>query len=317
MKTTTLLPLIALLPLSLSPAQDAPAPSSAPAAEQPAASLTPEERALFTRWNYGHRHIRTPQWWNEEPRSLFSSRLIMEDGRPQAYEQRIAALSEDGMTLTLLTRRAAIGKAGFTYTKEVRRAMELKGLNNDAAAPYTFVRELSPPGEVEVEHWQLDPASRDLLRVTRSRFNLHDLNSMEQAPEEIAWEKPVPYSEAGVPLVRIEQRNDPKDIDHWPDPARNPNYAVSPDGKHMVYAFENATGAIQYHFDIFTREGDAWVHEPQTGSICTRWCGLDYELTDEGIIGIIIDDELEQTLTSFIPYTTGGSMNYRTSHEEQ
>lgn len=318
MKPSTLLPLIALLPLSLSAAQntaEAPVAEAATAEQQPA--LTPKERELFTRWNNGHLHIRTPRWWNEEPRSLFSSRLIMEHDHPQAYEQRIATLSEDGMTLTLLTRRADIGKAGFTYTKEVRRAMALKGLNNDTAAPYTFVRELSTPGEVEVEHWQLDPATRDLLRVTRSRFNLYDLHSMEQAPEQVAWEKPAPYSEAGSPLVRIEQRHDPKDVDHWPDPARDPKYAVSPDGKHMVYAFENATGAIQYHFDILTREGDAWVQEPQEGSICTRWCGLDYELTDEGIIGIMVDDELELALTTFIPYTTGGSMSYRTTYEDR
>ena len=315
MKPLTLLPLIALLPLSLSAAQDAPTP--APAAEQPAADLTPAERALFTRWNNGHRHTRTPQWWNEEPRSLFSSRLIVEDGRPQAYEQRIATLSEDGMTLTLLTRRAAFGKAGFTYTKEVRHAMALKGLQNDVSAPYTFVRELSTPGEVEVEHWQLDPATHDLLRVARTRFNMHDFNSMEQAKAQVAWAKPTAYADAYAPLVRIEQRNDPKDVDHWPDPTRDPKYDLSPDGKHMVYAFENATGAIQYHFTIFTREGDAWVQEPQEGSICTRWCGLDYELTDEGIIGIIVDDELELALASFIPYTTGGSMSFRTTHEEQ
>ena len=233
-------------------------------------------------------HIRTPEWSGEEPCTLYSSRVIMADGEAKRHEVHVAMLSEDGMTLTLLTRHATIGQAGYTYTKEQRHA----------AQPYVF--RTSPEGMVNdaalIEHWQVDPASRELLRVTHCYCT-------PGAPAQAytVWQQP-PRTAENKRLALFRTRECPHDSFFDDDPEQDPRYAISPDGKHAVLHFHRYSGAASYGFIIFTREGEGWVQEPQLEGIGTRDGALDFELTNEGIIGIHVDDKAELVSSLFIPY---------------
>ena len=102
----------------------------------------------------------------------------------------------------------------------------------------------------------------------------------------------------GTGYVRIRSRLDPSAEDY----RECDLYELSPDGKHAVSARITNSGATSYSFGIFTREGNAWVEEPTAPSFGTRWCELDYQVTDEGVLGLVIDKELQLVIPVLLPY---------------
>lgn len=109
---------------------------------------------------------------------------------------------------------------------------------------------------------------------------------------------PPDVSEEGKGYVRIEQRKNREDVDYLPCEFLE----LSPDGKHAVSSSVQASGAISYSFSFFTREGNAWVQEPTAPRFGTRWGKLDYEVTNEGVLGLIIDEDLELVIPLHLPY---------------
>lgn len=251
-----------------------------PTLRAPAPPLTPAEQQLFQCRSYGHHRVGMPEW-REDLRVLHDSQLSEDEAGNALYIETLHHISEDGLLLTTLTRSAKIGTAGFTYSKEQRQALQ----------PYVFPTEEAD----QVEVWQMH--ERQLCAVTRRSTQPGAKDERE------LWRKPQPPPhETSRALIRIRERKNPQLSDLWPDPTPDPRYAFSPDGKQMVYAFENSSGAISYIFNIFTREGEEWVQEEHTQYFGSRFCGLDYTLTNEGIRGIVIDDELELRFEFFLPY---------------
>ena len=109
---------------------------------------------------------------------------------------------------------------------------------------------------------------------------------------------PPDATEKGVEYVRTEQRTNREDVDYRPAHL----FELSPDGKHAVASTVRNSGATSYIFGIFTREGGAWVEEPTAPSFGTRWCEPDYKVTDEGVIGLVVDEDLELVIPVFLPY---------------
>ena len=107
-----------------------------------------------------------------------------------------------------------------------------------------------------------------------------------------------PPADAEGKYVHIRDRLNPAHEDY----RERELFELSPDGKHMVCATMRNSGATSYTFGIFTREGGIWVEEPTQPSFGTRWCELDYEVTDEGVRGLVIDEDLELTIPIFMSY---------------
>lgn len=259
---------LALLLAPLCAAQQPPPPAD----ETP---FSAEDHALFKAWSYGHlRGYRG--MWRGDTMTLYTARLCADAPGQLSYHETLRHLSEDGQTLTTLTRSALCGTAGYTARgKSVQQA----------EAPYTFRR---PDGSLEV--WEVDAQTRELSRIVRKAGDAEEL--LWQAPAEPKKRK----------LVRFRSLKDDGGDDWAEDPSENPRYALSPDGQHMVYAFENASGAISYIFDIYTKDVEGWVEEKHQKYFGTGVAALDFALTDEGIWGILKDDELELRIALHFPY---------------
>lgn len=271
----------------------APAPGSADAgakrlvhAAHHRLAATEEAEELFCVWGFW-RHGDVPQW-DAERRLMYSTDLYTDKDGKQIYAEHLQHLSQDGMQLTLYTRSAVCGVAGFSYAKDVQRAVEPYVFNNDEEGYSQTV-------------WKLAPGTNDLLAVYHRQRTADAAGDRREQP---LWLKPMPYSAEKAPLVKFRERSNEKlGVYMEPNPVGNPRYALSPDGKHLVYAHENASGAWSYYFTIYTLEGDTWVEEPKRKFFGSRACALDYRLTEQGIAGMLLDDELELRIPLFISYT--------------
>ena len=296
MKQSSFFLVLLLCVHSLVPARSADRGQYSPPQGDAIETHLPAKSEIFSGWALW-RHSGAPVW-DAERRALFSTEFAIDAEGKMRYVECIRLLSQDSMTLTVLTRTAICGVSGYTYRREEHQAI----------APGEFRRALlSASGAPVDEIWNIDPATGALQSITHT--------AQEHGYPRTFWKKPTPCT-GKEPLVQFRMRADEEIGDWRPDPTGDPRYALSPDGNHLVYAFENASGAWSYIFSVYTREGDAWVEEPERKFFGSRSCPLDYTLTDEGILCMLADDELELCIPLFIPYTgSGDGLWYRGEHE--
>ena len=284
-------------------------PAAAPAA--PAAPASPLADSAWDYFRLGELHAPQPIW-HPESRILSSSGLGRNEAGYPVYIESLTHISPDGMTLTHRTREYFIGQAGVCNdTTRVQHAV----------APYVFMDTLhsSVPQEeerVDLEIWDIDPATNRLKSITSKLYNFRDPSRCE---EHTRWAEP-------APLTQDELANANADNGFFIRSGteggcflhrRHPDLYTAPGGKYMVQAISAANWDAAYEFIVYEKQEDGtWLELPTTPSIFTDRAALDFSLGAQGITAVIIDDEYAQALTVFIPYRGADTrLGYRTSYD--
>ncbi|MCH5285035.1 MAG: hypothetical protein J1E42_05485 [Akkermansiaceae bacterium] len=263
-----------------------------------AAKLTPEDMALLhAHPGIGFKHSRRPVW-NPQERTLFSTSLNFGADGKAVYTEKLRHLSEDGLTLTTLTRSATGGVSGFTYDKEV-----LQAVGPCLFAKASYSRDQDKIEAIDLEKWSLASGTNELQHIVSMHRDIHD---KAKDKDVTTWQRPLTEKELMVrlheqPMVSVTTSNNPAK-DWVQGIAISPDYTLSPDGKHAVYAYKDTHPARSYVFTILTKTDDGWMEEHREHCLRTRYQGLDYFVTNEGIWGVFLDDEYELRIPIFFPF---------------
>ena len=279
-------------------------------AAAPDAPASPLADSAWDCFRSGELHAPQPIW-HPESRTLSSSGLGCNEAGRTVYIESLRHISPDGMTLTHRTREYFIGQAGARNdTTQVQHAV----------APYVFMDTLHsivPQEEerVDLEVWDIDPATNRLKSITSKLYNFRDPSRCE---EHTRWAEP-------TPLPQDELANANADNGFFIRSGaeggcflhrRHPGLYTAPGGKYMVQALSTANRTAAYEFIVYEKQEDGtWLELPTKPSIFTERAALDFSLGAQGITAVIIDDEYAQALTVFIPYRGADTrLGYRTSY---
>lgn len=235
--------------------------------------VTGETSTRFYQLYNTPRNIHKPTWLPEK-RTLLSTEL-QEDGQGKLhYVETLRCLSADAMTLTTLTRKCPLGgEGGFAYGQQQRHA----------SSPGVFPA-LQGEG---VELWEMegDTPKRVLYK--------HSNNTQE----EVIWS--ATPTEEQLKLAPYTERAHPEAQPDW---YHTCDLIRTADGKRAIRITENSTGCLHYLIDVFTLEDGKWVEEPYSAQLSTRWGSLDVQLTNDGVTGIFLDNDLELRIPIHIPF---------------